>query len=185
MGAMAESAGLRTVSCETVGEAKAAIDRTLQSKELVGVVSDLKITGETHDGWGLLSCALSKSKVLRLALYTGHGDQPVQSLFKSGVAVPAFTVFRKTVDDKKLQDWLRNARESWNDRIALTLKDADTKRIYEVIAPIYARSKLPMLLLGETGTGKESLARHIHEASGRTGRNAAHQLWRPRAFARV
>ncbi len=32
-----------------------------------------------------------------------------------------------------------------------------------------ARRKLPMLLRGETGTGKEQFARHAHAASGRTG----------------
>jgi transcriptional regulator with PAS, ATPase and Fis domain len=32
-----------------------------------------------------------------------------------------------------------------------------------------ARRKLPILLQGETGTGKEQFARHAHQASGRTG----------------
>ena len=162
---MGEDLGLRVISCSTVAEATAAIDRASQANELVGVISDLKITAQEDDGWGVLSHAYRKSRALRLALFTGYGDQPVQSLFKSGVAVPAFTVFRKTYDNKKLQDWMRATRDAWHDRISLSLKDAGTKHIYDTIAPIYARSKLPMLILGETGTGKESLAEHIHQVS--------------------
>src|SRR3989449_8823057 len=38
-----------------------------------------------------------------------------------------------------------------------------------VVAERYARTRLPILLVGATGTGKELFAEHIHERSARPG----------------
>ena len=43
-----------------------------------------------------------------------------------------------------------------------------TRRVFDDLAAI-ARTDLPVLVLGETGTGKELVAQALHEASGRSG----------------
>ncbi len=48
-------------------------------------------------------------------------------------------------------------------------EDAGTRAALEVVRRT-ARTRLPILILGETGTGKELLAREVHRLSGRSGR---------------
>jgi hypothetical protein len=97
--------------------------------------------GALWQGWvGGISYAYLASKTIRFAAYTGFGGEQVHS-FKSGAVVPAFTLFYKPGDRNKLQQWMVDARTSWDDSFALTLMDADTRRIYHEIAPIYARSE--------------------------------------------
>lgn len=47
-------------------------------------------------------------------------------------------------------------------------EDAETRKVLEGVRKV-ARTKLPVLILGETGTGKELLAREVHRLSGRPG----------------
>jgi len=47
--------------------------------------------------------------------------------------------------------------------------DAKMREVYAQIARV-ARGRVPVLVLGETGVGKELVAREIHRTSGRTGR---------------
>ena len=46
---------------------------------------------------------------------------------------------------------------------------SSTLRRAVALAERYAHTRLPILLVGATGTGKELLAKHIHERSGRPG----------------
>jgi DNA-binding NtrC family response regulator len=168
---LGEDARFSVVSCNDAPSGMAAVDKYTELGTLAGVVSDLRMPGTDESrewgGWQLLSHAYEVSRQLRLAVYTSYGGHEVNTLFKTGAAVPAFTMFEKPFDQPRLEKWLADARAAWDDSFSLSLKDADTRRIYEEIAPVYARSSLPILLLGETGTGKESLAALIHETSGR------------------
>jgi DNA-binding NtrC family response regulator len=51
---------------------------------------------------------------------------------------------------------------------ALVFADSASRRLLGYIEKL-APSEVPVLIIGETGTGKELVARHIHQLSGRTG----------------
>src|SRR5690606_27191304 len=51
---------------------------------------------------------------------------------------------------------------------ALVFSDPASRRLLDYVE-LLARSEAPVLVFGETGTGKELIARHIHQLSGRKG----------------
>ena len=53
-------------------------------------------------------------------------------------------------------------------RLRFVAEDADVARIAREVEAA-ARRRIPILIRGETGTGKEQMARHAHESSGRAG----------------
>ncbi len=53
-------------------------------------------------------------------------------------------------------------------RPSFVAEDGETRKVVEEIRKV-ARTKLPVLILGETGSGKELLAREVHRLSGRAG----------------
>ncbi len=164
---LAAEAGLKFVTCKTLADAVTAIDRHAAADELCGLVTDLRFYGE-EDGWSIICHAIRVSNSLPIALWTALSSDPVQQVFSE--SNPPFELFAKNASGRKaLGQWMAGIRASWDEGLTISLKDANTARLYKEIAPKYADSDLPILIVGESGTGKESLASTIHDTSGRRG----------------
>ena len=100
---------------------------------------------------------------------------------------------RRALDIRRLQRDYRHLKEKLftaklaNPRCFASLLTGSRAMfgVFQYVETI-ARNTEPILITGETGTGKNLLARAIHEASGRTGayRGSEHQRHRRRSFRR-
>jgi DNA-binding NtrC family response regulator len=73
---------------------------------------------------------------------------------------------RRTVESIRLQDRLQQAEQELQGRRHLILpRSPRMKQVLEVVERIARSPRSAVLLLGETGTGKEVLARHLHAIS--------------------
>ncbi len=119
------------------------------------------------NGLELVSFIQAKNPQLPVAVITAHGnmESAIQAL-KSG----AFDFLTKPVDLEVLRSLVR---------AAIKLKTSETELVYELIGNTsiidatrktinkLARSQAPVYISGETGTGKELVARMIHEQGAR------------------
>ncbi len=120
------------------------------------------------NGLELVSFIQAKNPQLPVAVITAHGnmESAIQAL-KSG----AFDFLSKPVDLEILRSLVR---------AAIKLKKPETELVYELIGNTsiidatrktiskLARSQAPVYISGETGTGKELVARMMHEQGARS-----------------
>jgi DNA-binding NtrC family response regulator len=157
----------------TAGSATAAL-RLLEDEEVDAVLSDVVMPD--MDGIGFLSRLREKSADLPFVLMSGHAtlDMAVKA-----TRLGALDFVEKPVALDRLLLCLRNAlrlggltRENrelkryWEDELALVGESArmlSVRSLVERAAP----SDVPVLILGENGTGKELAARAVHELSAR------------------
>src|SRR3954451_7680154 len=156
-------------------EAAAELDR--QAFDVV--LSDLKMPG--RDGLALLAKIRAEQPETQVILLTAHGTvETAVSAMKSG----AFDFLQKPIGSPaELRLLVARALER---RRLLAAREHSTRADAEatppltygdpVMAPVraaldkVARTEATVLLLGETGTGKEVAARALHAASHRAGR---------------
>ncbi|KQP14176.1 sigma 54-interacting transcriptional regulator [Pseudorhodoferax sp. Leaf267] len=156
-----------------VGSAEAALNQ-LDIEQPQLVLSDVQLPG--RDGLALFDLVRARHPALPVILLTAHGTIPDAV---EATARGVFTYLTKPFDGKALLDKIAQALslsapaapvpkggtdESWRDEIV-----SRSGRMAEVLAEaqMVAQSDASVLMLGDSGTGKELLARAIHRASAR------------------
>jgi len=173
-----ELAGYAVTCLET---AEAALPRITDDWPGV-VVSDIRLPG--MDGMALLDRLRAVDPDLPVILITGHGDI---AMAVQAIRAGAYDFIEKPFAAETLTEVVRRAFE----KRALTLENRELRqeleaerhpgpriigstpvmqRLRATIAHI-ADTDADVLVLGETGTGKELVARSLHELSGRRTRN--------------
>lgn len=142
------------------------------------VVSDVKLPG--CDGLALLADVIAVDREIPVILMTGHGDitMAVQAM-RAGAydfmekpfsADRLVDVIRRGLEKRRLVIENRRLKEQLAQGQEATLigNTSAMQRVRRLVAAL-APTDVDILIYGETGTGKEVVARAIHQMSGRRG----------------
>ncbi|MGO9412366.1 MAG: sigma-54-dependent transcriptional regulator [Spirochaetia bacterium] len=162
--------GYRALEASTSAEAR----RIMASAEVHLVLLDLKLGGE--DGLPLLRSLKAEEPAVPIIIITGHGDvasavQCMQAGATNYISKPIDNALLLSVLDKErsaLSDRQSTLafRESLRTSVRTQLAPSSSPQMKEIEKVILKvrDSDVPLLLLGETGTGKEVVAKSIHYA---------------------
>lgn len=169
---------LREEGCEVAlaKHGKAGIEM-LQSQTFDCVITDLRMPG--IDGLGVLAWVKEHQPGLDVLMLTGHGDvkDAVEAMKQGawdflikdtpfdGTAVKAALAKLRTV--RTLRQENLAARRGGYTRDVIVEGSSETWTTMKKQVAQAARSRAPVLIQGETGSGKEVVARLLHDLSGR------------------
>jgi DNA-binding NtrC family response regulator len=169
---------LREEGCEVAlaKHGKAGIEM-LQSQTFDCVITDLRMPG--IDGLGVLTWVKEHQPGLDVLMLTGHGDvkDAVEAMKQGawdflikdtpfdGTAIKAALAKLRTV--RTLRQENLAARRGGYTRDVIVEGSSETWTTMKKQVAQAARSRAPVLIQGETGSGKEVVARLLHDLSGR------------------
>jgi DNA-binding NtrC family response regulator len=166
------------VSVDTTGDGQEALDiLSKQDRKYSICLTDLKLPG--LDGLQLVEEVQRRGLPVTIMVFTGYGSiQDAVHAMRLG-AYDFLTkpidpdhlklVIRRALRERSLQDEILYLREQMQQRYSfqnIISKNPQMHAIFELINNV-ATTTTTVLIEGETGTGKELIARAIHQASGR------------------
>ncbi len=163
---------------ETAGSAEAAL-AALEQAPVGLLLTDLRMDG--MDGAALLEAARARHPHLPVLVMTNHGSIEVAvELMKKGATdfitkplepstlLPRIEKLLRTADlEGEVADLRRTLAAQSGGRGALVGEAPAFRRMLDRL-PLAARADAPVLVRGETGTGKELVARTLHDLSARS-----------------
>ena len=168
--------GFDGVACASSTEAA----KRLEEEPLDALVTDLRMPD--IDGIGLLARSKRAAPDRPVIVMTAYGaiESAVEAIRQGAYhyltkpfKLDELALFlRRALEEVRVRREARNLRETLRERVgfgSLVAASAAMREVLDVVERV-ADAATPVLIRGETGTGKTALARAIHAASGRAAR---------------
>jgi two-component system response regulator HydG len=165
--------GYEAIACASGTEAA----RRLGEEPFDALVTDLRMPD--IDGMGLLAISRKAAPERPVIVMTGYGAiETAVDAIRSGAyhyltkpfALDELVLFlEQALDHARVRGEARNLRAVLRDRVglgSLVAKSAAMRDVFDIASRV-AEADTPILIMGETGTGKSALARAIHATSAR------------------